>query len=133
MFAGWFKTGAGSEWNTVIVKDFVSLSLFAVAATEAENVPNSATPGARWMFPVAVPMPGEIVTTVMDVGPDTLEKVIGSPSASVALIAWSAVDPVQLVVTVMFAMGSRTGAAAWAGLGHAAAKARAGGSWFRFS
>jgi hypothetical protein len=45
------------------------------------------------MFPVAVPVPGDVVVTVMKLGPATLEKLKGSPFASCAEIARSRASP----------------------------------------
>src|SRR5882672_9373084 len=56
--------------------------------------------GARWMFPVPVPVPGDVVVTVMKIGPEAFVNVSGFPSGSVANNDWSAVVPSS---TVMFA------------------------------
>src|SRR5439155_10627599 len=55
------------------------------------------------MFPAV----GEVVVTVMNVGPATFEKASASPSGSDPVMAWSAVAPSG---TVMFATGFRVGA-----------------------
>src|SRR6266550_34635 len=56
---------------------------------------------------VALPVPGSVVATVMKMGPKYLENVRGSPSGSLAVIVWSAVEP---SATVISAIGFRTGA-----------------------
>src|SRR5262245_19928135 len=66
----------------------------------------SENPGAKWMFPVAVPVPGDVVVTVMNVGPLVFENVSALPFGSVADRAWSAVAP---SLTVMFEGCARTG------------------------
>src|SRR6266404_5336483 len=79
---------------TVIVRDFVSVAVPSVALTDADEVPvGSNVPAARWIFPVAVPVPGVVVVTVMNVGPVTLANVSAWPSASVAVMVWSEVVP----------------------------------------
>ena len=54
MFAGCANTGAWFVAVTVIVKLFVSEAAFAVAVTDAGNVPEVPNGGAMWMFPVRV-------------------------------------------------------------------------------
>src|SRR3972149_5345909 len=43
------------------------------------------------MFPVPVPVPGDVVVTVMNAGPPPFANVNACPSASVAETAWFAV------------------------------------------
>ncbi len=87
MFAGWFKVGARFTLFTVIVSDLVSVSDPSLTLTEAEAVPASENPGARWRLPVPVPVPGEVVVTEAYVGPEAKLNVSGFPSESVALNA----------------------------------------------
>ena len=64
MLVGWFSTGARFTLLTVIVSPLVSFKLPSLARTLAAAVPASENPGARWMFPVPVPVPGVVVVTV---------------------------------------------------------------------
>jgi hypothetical protein len=75
--AGCAKTGAWfAPAVTVMVRDFVFVAVPSVALTDADEVPTvSVAPAARWMFPVAVPVPGVVVVTVMNVGPVTFANV----------------------------------------------------------
>src|SRR2546425_3034913 len=112
MFAIAAKVGGPGTLLTVIVSDFSSLKLPSLARTVAGAATASNDPGARWMFPVPVPVPGVTVVTVIYAGPATFENVRASPSGSVPVIAWSAVAPSS---TVMFAgcanVGAKLGAA----------------------
>src|SRR5689334_22495588 len=58
------------------------------------------------MFPVAVPVPGDVVVTVMKPGPATLEKLKGSPFGSCAEIDRSRASP---ALRFMVAIGVKTG------------------------
>ena len=86
MFAGCANTGFWFTLFTVIVNDFPSDSEPSVALTDAVAVPASENPGARAIFPVAVPVPCVVVVTVTYAGPETLLNVSGFPSGSVAVI-----------------------------------------------
>jgi hypothetical protein len=124
MLAGWLRTGGWFTMATDMVKLRETLSLFAVAVTEAGKMPLMPGGGATWMFAVRVLPTCGFDVRVMKVGPCE-KNMIASPSGSLALIVWSAVDPEQPpVVTVMFAMGSRNGGVARAGSVHAALEAR---------
>src|SRR5947208_8108707 len=95
MSAGWLRIGGlfGIAWTT-IVKEVCFSSAPSLAATAAPYLPFQFAGGTvRWMFPLAEPDPGLTVVTVIQAGPKTLEKVIGSPSASLANTDWSRVDP----------------------------------------
>src|SRR5258708_6744601 len=84
-----------------MVRDFsLNAAFVSVTRTVAAAVPTSGAPGARWMFPVPAPVPGVVVVTVMNAGPDVFENVRALPSGSVPVITWSAVAP---ALTVMFA------------------------------
>ena len=69
---------------TVTVSDFESVAVPSEALTNTVAVPASENPGASARFPVAVPVPPDVVVTVAYVGPDTFANVNASPSASVA-------------------------------------------------
>src|SRR5712671_8118283 len=100
MFDGCARTGLLWHWPTVIMNALLSVTAPSLTLTVAEKVPKgSVIPGARWIFPVPVPLPGLIVVTVMNVGPDAFANVSGCASGSVAVIGWSAVVPWE---TVMF-------------------------------
>src|SRR2546426_115234 len=105
MLGGWIKTGCRL---TVIVSDLLSAAMPSLTATVATKVPEPAqsNAGARWMFPVAVPVPGLVVVTVMNAGPATIANVSGSPSGSLAVKVWTAVEP---SFTVIFAGWERLG------------------------
>src|SRR6267154_6150205 len=96
----------GADWHpshTVIVNAPSAFRLPSLARTVAPAVPASANPGARWIFPVV----GEVVVTLMYVGPATLENASASPSGSDPVIAWSRV---ALSGTIMFETGNKVGA-----------------------
>ena len=84
---GCARTGAWLIVFTVIWKDLSLFRLPSVARTVAEAVPMSESPGARWTFPVAVPLPPSVVVTLAYVGPEAREKESPFPSGSVAVIA----------------------------------------------
>ncbi len=86
MFAGWARIGGRFEVRIEMVKDLSLLIDPSLTPTVAAKFPASENPGARWMFPVAVPAPGVVVVTVMNVGPETFEKVNASPHASVPVM-----------------------------------------------
>src|SRR3989441_1319204 len=65
----------------------------SLALTDTDAVPASENPGDRATFPVAVPVPADVVVTVAYAGPDTLLNVSGFPSASVADSGLFAVVP----------------------------------------
>src|SRR5689334_16706923 len=73
--AGCASTGGRFTLFTVTVKDLPSLAAPSLAETDTVAVPESADPGARATFPVAVPVPGVVVVTVAYVGPDTFANV----------------------------------------------------------
>src|SRR2546426_4598550 len=108
MFAGWTRTGGRLQpLHTKMLKDLLSLARPSLALTVAPYVPASEKPGARWILPEAEPgLPARFVS-VMNVGPDVLDNVITSASASVAEIACSAVEPSS---SDMFAIELSTGA-----------------------
>ena len=58
------RTGAWFALFTVIEKDLSLVRLPSVTRTVAEAVPASVNPGARWTFPVAVPVPPSVVVTL---------------------------------------------------------------------
>src|SRR5262245_20423619 len=91
MFAGALIRGASLTEFTVIPKDFVSSETPSVTRTVPVAVPDIPEAGARVIVPVAVPVPGTVVATVMYVGPETFENCSGWPSPSVAVIVWTAV------------------------------------------
>src|SRR5207249_1783463 len=112
MFAIAANVGGPGTLLTVIVSDFSSLRLPSLARTVAWAVPASKNPGARWMLPVPVPVPGVTVVTVIYAGPATFENVRASPSGSVPVIAWSAVAPSSTVMIAGCAkVGAKSGAA----------------------
>ena len=69
----------------VTVKFCDALCAFAVAVTEAGNVPVVPSGGARWMFPVRVFPTCALSVLVMKLGPEDVNA-IASPSGSVALM-----------------------------------------------
>src|SRR5881628_3555852 len=101
------RTTGRSTLFTVTVKVFPSLATPSLALTDTDAVPASENPGDRATFPVAVPVPADVVVTVAYVGPDTLANVSAWPSASVAESGLLAVVP---SFTVTFAGCARTGA-----------------------
>src|SRR5438128_2023158 len=106
-FAGCAKTGARFTLFTVTVKVLPSDAVPSLALTDTDAVPASENPGDRATFPVAVPVPADVVVTVAYVGPETNENVSAWPSASVAESGLLAVVP---SFTVTFAGCARTGA-----------------------
>ena len=90
MFAISERDGARLTLFTVMSKVLLLLSVPSEAETTAKAVPASSNPGARWTTPAAL--------TVAYVGPETLEKVIASPSGSVAWSVCSAVLPSSTVM-----------------------------------
>jgi len=84
MFDGWASVGALFTAVTLIVKFCVDVVAFAVAVTDAANVPEVVEEGARWMFPVRVVPDWALSVLVMNVGPVDV-NVIASPSGSVAV------------------------------------------------
>src|SRR5947207_5378215 len=103
-----FITGGPLGPVTVTKKSFASLRTPSEACTVDVYLPASLGPGVRWMLPVAVPAPALVVVTCMIVrrGPASAENVSACPSGSVAVIAWSAMNPAW---TVMFAIGASAG------------------------
>src|SRR5258705_12085446 len=89
MLFGWFSVGARFTFVTVIVSDLSFVRLPSLARTEAEAVPESENPGARWMFPVVV----FVAATVAYEGPDTGQDASAYQSGSLPVLAWSAVCP----------------------------------------
>jgi len=85
MFAGCVRTGGWFVALIVIVNVRVEVWPFAVAVTDAENVPEVPSGGARWMLPERVFPTCALEVTVMKAGPENV-NVIASPSGSVALI-----------------------------------------------
>src|SRR3989442_1210243 len=71
-FAGCARTGAWFTLFTVTVKVLPLLSEPSLTLTDTDAVPASENPGDRATFPVAVPVPADVVVTVAYVGPDTL-------------------------------------------------------------
>src|SRR6185295_10004392 len=70
-----FSTGGCSVVGlTVMVRLFWLFKEPSDAATVTVYVPASPTPGARWRFPVALPVPGFVVVTVTNDGPLTLKN-----------------------------------------------------------
>jgi hypothetical protein len=87
MFAGCASTGARFTFTTVTVNDLSFVRTgepLSLARTVTVAVPESLNPGAKFTFPVAVPVPGLVVVTVTYVCADTLLNVIAFPSGSVA-------------------------------------------------
>jgi hypothetical protein len=77
----------GGTSTTVTVNDLSFVRTgepLSVARTVTVVVPESLNPGAKFTFPVAVPVPGLVVVTVTYVCADTLLNVIAFPSGSVA-------------------------------------------------
>src|SRR5437870_2077780 len=101
------RTTGRSTLFTVTVKDLPSLSEPSLAETDTDAVPASENPGERATFPVAVPVPADVVVTVAYVGPETLLNVSAWPSASVAESGLLAVVP---SFTVTFAGCASVGA-----------------------
>src|SRR2546427_271520 len=93
MLLGWVRTAGRSTLFTVTVKVFPSVATPSLALTDTDAVPASENPGDRATFPVAVPVPADVVVTVAYAGPDTLLNVSGFPSGSVADSGLFAVVP----------------------------------------
>src|SRR5882672_1632293 len=98
--------GRPHELHTVMVNGFESVRLPSLTRTVALYAPASVKPGARWMLPVAVPIPALVVVTVMKVGPETFAKSRAFPSGSWPVIPWSWVE---FSARNRFGMGSRIG------------------------
>jgi len=68
-----------------MLKDLSSERTPSLAMTLAVVTPITVDAvGARWILPVAVPVPESMVVTVMYSGPEPFKNVSGSPPASVA-------------------------------------------------
>ncbi len=91
--SGCARTGGLSGPVTVISSVAAVTKVPSLATIPAFTAPWSASEGAKCTFPVAEPVPGLTVVTVMYAGPNDFENVIGSPSPSVAWRTWSAVVP----------------------------------------
>src|SRR5438093_562796 len=107
MAVGWFKVGGRFWLFTVTKNDFPSDAVPSLALTDTDAVPASENPGDRATFPVAVPVPADVVVTVAYAGPDTLLNASGFPSGSVADSGLFAVVP---SFTVTFAGCASVGA-----------------------
>src|SRR5437016_14151446 len=94
MLAGWARSGGRHAKSvTMIDKLLESVSVPSLAVTVALYVPWSPNPGARRILPVAVPVPGLVVVTAMNVGPDAAKNVSALPSGAGATSAGTAAYP----------------------------------------